>query len=64
MCPCSFQADSWAREPLPQLNIHQAAGAGHPPLHGEARDAARAGLLGQPLCLLQAREHLPTILLL
>ena len=55
------QADSRAREPLPQLHLDEAPGAGHPPLHRQARDAPRPRLLSQPLRLLQVGpQHLHT----
>ncbi len=52
----TVQADSWAREPVSQLHLDEAARAGHPPLHREARDAPRARLLRQPVRVLQAGQ--------
>jgi hypothetical protein len=56
LSPCTVQADSWAREPMSQLHLDEAARAGHPPLHREARDAPRARLLCQPFRVLQAGQ--------
>jgi hypothetical protein len=53
----TVQADSWAREPVSQLHLDEAARAGYPPLHREARDAPRARLLRQPLRVLQAGQR-------
>ena len=38
------QADSGARQPLPELYLREAPGAGDPAVHSEARDAPRPRL--------------------
>ena len=50
-----MQADSGARQPLPELDLSEASGAGDPPVHGEARDASRPRLQRQPVRLLQGQ---------
>ena len=49
------QADSGARQPLPELDLREAAGAGDPAVHGEARDAPRPRLQREPVRLLQGQ---------
>ena len=49
---CLFQTDRRPRQPLPELDQHEAAGAGHSAVDGEARDAARAGIFSLAVCFL------------
>lgn len=49
------QANCGSRQPLPELGVDEAAGAGDPSLHGEARDAARSRILSLTLCILSGQ---------
>ena len=52
---CALQAHRWSRQPLPQLHLCEAPGAGDPAVHGEARDAPRPRLQREPVRLLQGQ---------
>ena len=52
---CALQAHRWSRQPLPQLHLCEAPGAGDPAVHGEARDAPRPRLQRQSVRLLQGQ---------
>lgn len=52
------QADRGPREPVPGEHQHQAAGARSAPVHGQARDTARARLLRQPVRILPGRQRI------
>ena len=45
------------RQPLPQLDLHQAPGVGDLVVHGQARDAARPRLQRLPVRLLPRQER-------
>ena len=49
------QANRGSRQPLPELGVDEAAGAGDPALHSEARDAARSRILSLTLCILSGQ---------
>ena len=49
------QANSGTRQPLPELDLREAPGAGDPAVHGEARDAPRPRLQREPVRLLQGQ---------
>ena len=55
-----LQADRWPRQPVPELGLDQASGAGDPAVHGEARDVARSRLQRQPVRILPRQERRPT----
>lgn len=48
----SLQTYRRPRQPVPGEHRDEAAGAGHPAVHRQARDPARVGLLRQPVRLL------------
>ena len=51
----TVQANSGARQPLPELDFGEASGAGDSAVHGEARDAPRPRLQCQLVRLLQGQ---------
>ena len=50
-----MQANSGTRQPLPELDLREAPGAGDPAVHGEAWDAPRPRLQREPVRLLQGQ---------
>ena len=50
-----LQTDSWACQPLPQFDQHEAPGVGHPVVHREARDVTRPRILSLALRVLQGQ---------
>lgn len=52
-------ADRGPRQPVPGEHQHQAAGTRGAPVHGQARDPARARLLREPVRLLPGRQRVP-----